>query len=74
MQRRSISESAVELLLDFADCVPSWDGSRRYRFTKRSWAAASTYLGAEARRFEKFRNAYIVEAHDGTIITAAWLH
>lgn len=74
MQRRSIPEAAVELLLDFADCTPSWDGTRRYRFTKRSWAAAAAFLGPDVRLFEKFRNAYVVEASDGTIITAAWLH
>lgn len=74
MQRRSIPEAAVELLLDFADCSPSWDGTRRYCFTKRSWAAATAFLGAEVRLFEKFRTAYVIEANDGTVITAAWLH
>lgn len=74
MQRRSITEAAIELLLDFADCTPSWNGSQRYRFTKRSWAAAAAFLGADAHLFEKFRNAYVVEGSDGTIITAAWLH
>lgn len=46
----------------------------RYRFDKQTWEAAEDFLGPRARQFEKFRNAYVIEAADGTVITAAWLH
>ncbi|VWX57297.1 hypothetical protein [Sphingorhabdus sp. 109] len=74
MQRRCIPEAAVELLLDFATATPSGGGTLRYRFDKRSWAVAEEFLGAQARAFEKFRNAYVIEASNGTVVTAAWLH
>ncbi|MEH6790620.1 DUF4258 domain-containing protein [Parasphingorhabdus sp.] len=74
MQRRCIPEAAVELILDFANATPSGSGTLRYRFDKRSWAAADKLLGSQARAFEKFRNAYVIEASNGTVVTVAWLH
>ena len=73
MQRRCIPDHAVELILDFATASPAGGGAQRYRFDNRSWATALDYLGPQAPAFEKFRNAYVIEASDGTIVTAAWL-
>lgn len=74
MQRRCIPDSAVELILDFAHSTPSGNGTQRYRFDNRTWAAAADFLGGRARDFEKFRNAYVIEGADGTVVTAAWLY
>lgn len=74
MQQRSIPAAAVDLLLDYAEPAQAGDGALSYRFTRRTWAGARTALGPTARAFEKFRNAYVIESGDGTIITAAWLH
>ena len=74
MQRRCIPSDAVDLILGFADPSPAGGGAMRYRFDKNTWAVAEDFLGPRARQFEKFRNAYVIEAKDGTIITAAWLH
>lgn len=74
MQRRCIPEAAVELILDFATSTPAGNGTQRYRFDNRSWAAAAGHLGSQARIFEKYRNAYVIEANDGTVVTAAWLY
>ena len=74
MQRRAIPQAAVDLLLDFAQSTPSGNKTLRYRFDKRTWAMAMASLGPRALSCEKFRNAYVVEASDGTIITAAWLY
>lgn len=74
MQRRSIPSAAVELILDFAEWTPAGGGAQRYRFTNKSWACAAAHLGARAKEYEKYRNAYVIEASDGTIVTAAWLY
>ena len=74
MQRRSIPEAAVNLILDFAACSASGNGTRRYRFDNSSWADAAAALGSHAHAFEKFRNAYVIEGNDGIVVTAAWLH
>lgn len=74
MQRRCIPWDAVDLILGFADPSPAGGGAMRYRFDKQTWEAAEDFLGPRARQFEKFRNAYVIEAADGTVITAAWLH
>lgn len=73
MQRRCIPKDAVDLILDYADWTSSGSGTRRYRFTNRSWGQAAAALGSDASKFEKFRNAYVIEGSDGTIVTAAWL-
>lgn len=74
MQRRCIPMAAVDLILGFAPSAPAGNGTQRYRFDKESWATAAEHLGSKSRAFEKFRNAYIIEANDGTVVTAAWLY
>lgn len=74
MQQRCIPAEVVELLLDFACPIPVGNGAYSYRFDKRIWAEATATLGPRFGTFSKFRNVYVVEAADGTIITTAWLH
>ncbi len=74
MKNRSISYFGIELLLDYGTRRHVGDGCTSYSFDRKSWARAQTRLGYEARYFEKYRNAYVVEGSDGAIITAAWIH
>lgn len=74
MQRRCIPEAAVDLILDFADWTSAGNGARRYCFSNHTWAQAVASLGSDTQGTEKFRNAYVIEANDGTVITAAWLY
>jgi hypothetical protein len=39
-----------------------------------SWRKFAGYLGVAAKRFERYRNVYVVIARDGTIITVCWRH
>lgn len=56
-QQRSIMGEAVDLLLDFGRPKKAGKGAESYSFDRRSWRAASRYLGPHARLFEKYRNA-----------------
>ena len=74
MQKRSIPQAVVELLLDYAHPTPVGGGAQCYRFSRTTWADATSALGAKAPAFVKYRNAYVVESGDGLVITAAWLY
>lgn len=74
MQQRSIPPRVVDLLLDFATPVPAGDGAINYRFTRATWDEAMTSAGSAAPQLQRYRNAYVVEGRDGTVITAAWLN
>jgi len=74
MQQRSIPLAATELLLDYGYPTPAGGGATLWRFDRKSWRTMQSALGPSVRAFEKFRNAYLIEGGDGTIVTAAWLH
>ncbi len=74
MQQRCIPLTVVELLLDYAEPTAVGGGALSYRFTRKTWDEAMAALGPTATRFAKFRNAYVIEASDGAVITAARLH
>ena len=74
MKDRSIPQSIVEALLDFGERMPGGNGAEVCFFTKKSWRRFATYLGLEARHFERYRSVYVVVANDGEIITACWRH
>jgi menaquinone-dependent protoporphyrinogen IX oxidase len=74
MQQRSIPMAVVDLLLDYADPQPAGNGAVSYSFTETTWADACADLGRELRTYAKYRNTYVVVAHFGQIITAAWKH
>jgi hypothetical protein len=71
-QQRAIPHGAIDLILDFGKASPAGSGAHKYRFDKRAWAEAKAALGRSAAQFEKFRKAYVIEAADGSVITAAW--
>lgn len=71
-QQRSIPRVIHDALLDWGDRRKAGSGVTSYSFSKRSWGKFAKYLGAEAKRLERYRNAYIVVAGDGTIITVCW--
>lgn len=73
-QKRSIPQFIHDGLLDWGDRGDAGSGASSYSFSKRSWRRFAKYLGTEAKRFDRYRNAYIVVADDGTIITVCWRH
>lgn len=74
MQQRSIPQFIVECLLDFAEPIPAGGGSFRYCFKADSWAEAQRDMGREARKLDRYRNAYVIVGKDGTVVTAARDH
>ncbi len=73
-QQRSIPQFIHDALLDWGNCGDAGSGASSYFFSKRGWRKFAEYLGKEAKRFEHYRNAYIIVAEDGTIITVCWRH
>jgi hypothetical protein len=71
-QQRCIPQVIVDALQDWGDCIHAGAGAFSYFFSKRSWGRFCAYLGVEAKRFERYRNAYVVAANDGTVITVCW--
>lgn len=74
MQQRSIPPQVIDLLLDFATPVPAGGGAMSYHFTRITWDEAMAGAGSAAPQLQRYRNAYVVEGRDGTVITAAWLN
>ena len=71
-QQRAIPCDAINLILDFGRAIPAGGGACKYRFDNRTWADAKAVLGRGASQFEKFRKAYVIEASNGNVMTAAW--
>jgi hypothetical protein len=69
MKDRSIPLSVVEALLDFGERMSGGTGTEICFFTKKSWRRFASYLGLEARHFERYRSTYVVVAKDGEVIT-----
>ena len=74
MQQRCIPHFIVELLLDYGVATPVGGGALSYRFTRLTWANALAALDRDAGDLARYRNAYVIEAEDGAVITAAWSH
>lgn len=73
-QQRSIPTSVVDLLRDFGEETHRGVGVTSYSFSKQSWKRVATYLGTEAKYYERYRACYVVVADNGMTITAAWVH
>ncbi|CAH2606106.1 conserved protein of unknown function (plasmid) [Rhodovastum atsumiense] len=71
-QQRSIPQFIHDGLLGWGDRRDAGCGASSYSFSKRGWRKFAEYLGVQAKYFERYRNAYIVVAEDGTIITVCW--
>ncbi|BCA60688.1 hypothetical protein [Sphingomonas sp. HMP6] len=74
MQQRSIPGYVVDLLLSLTECM--WAGGDCYKhsFDADSWAEATRILGPGAAQLGRYRNAYVIVADNGTIVTAARQH
>lgn len=73
-QQRCIPQFIVDALIDWGDSSHTRSGASSYAFSKRSWRKFAGYMGSEARRFERYRNVYVVVGSDGTVITVCWRH
>lgn len=71
MQKRVISKAYVDWLLDFGRPHPAGEGCTSFSFDKRGWRRFESYVGPMAATMRSLRNAYIVVASDGTLVTAA---
>ena len=71
-RQRSIPASIIDALLDFGERARAGCGAETCYFTKRSWKRFATYLGQEARHFERYRAVYAIIADDGKVVTACW--
>jgi hypothetical protein len=72
-KQRCIPQFAIDLVLDYGKPAPAGRGAESYSFDKRSWRKACIFLGANVRRYEKYRNVYVVVV-GGSIVTVAWRH
>lgn len=74
MQQRSLPQHVVALLTELTDPVDAGGGCTLHRFDEDSWAEARRLLGSQAPRLDRYRNAYVVLAPNGLVVTAARLH
>ena len=74
LKQRSIPQAVVDALLDFGDRCSAGCGAESVFFTKRSWRKFASYVGTAEKAFERYRSCYVIQADDGTIITAAFRH
>ena len=74
MQQRSIPQHVVAILTELTDPVDAGGGCTRHRFDKDSWAEARRLLGGHAPQLDRYRNAYVVLAPNGLVVTASRLH
>jgi hypothetical protein len=72
-KQRCIPEFAIDLVLDYGKATSAGKGAESYSFDNRSWRKVCKLLGADVRRYEKYRNIYVIVA-GGTIVTVAWRH
>ena len=74
MQQRSIPTFVVELLIDLTDAVDAGGGCTQHRFDADSWAEARRRAGRQARRLDRYRNAYAILSADGLVVTTSHFH
>lgn len=72
MQKRAIPMAYVDMLLDFGRPHSSGDGCTSFSMDKEGWRKIESYFGPAATAMRKVRNAYVIIADDGTLVTAAW--
>ena len=73
-QQRCIPPFVIDALTDYGDERFLGGGGRSFSFSKRSWKHFRRYMGQAIQAYEKYRNAYVIVAEDGSIITVAWRH
>ena len=73
-QQRAIPAFVIDALQDHGESAMVGEGCQSFYFTRRSWNCFMAYMGPAARSMDKFRNAYIIIAASGMVVTAAWRH
>ena len=72
-QQRSIPSVVRDALVDFGERRRAGQGAESVFFTKKSWKRLEAYMGSDiSKAFEKYRNCYLIEAHDGAVVTEAY--
>lgn len=74
MQQRAIPLFVVELLIDLANPVDTYDGCTLHRFDRYSWAEARSLVGGSANKLDHYRNACVVLGARGDVVTAFHLN
>ena len=74
MQQRSIPQHVVAFLTELTDPVDAGGGCTLHRFDEDSWAEARHLLGSHAPRLDRYRDAYVVLAPNGLVVTVSRLH
>jgi hypothetical protein len=72
--QRAIAPAWIQRVLEFGVPRQVGNGCTSYALDKKGWRRFSAYYGHSARHFDRLRNLYVIEASDGTIVTAAWRH
>jgi hypothetical protein len=73
-QQRSIPQAVIDGLIDFGERRLAGAGREEVYFTKGAWREFASYLGTTAKAFERYRNCYVIQANDGTVVTASFRH
>ncbi|ANI78163.1 DUF4258 domain-containing protein [Sphingobium sp. EP60837] len=73
-QQRSMSPDIIDAVIDFGEERHAGGGCFSYAFTDRTWRRFVAQMGADSRRLERARNAYVVVAENGHVVTTAWIH
>lgn len=73
-QQRSMSPDIIDAVIDFGQERHASGGCYSYAFTDRTWRRFVEQMGSDARRLQRARNAYVIVAENGLVVTTAWIH
>ncbi len=74
-RQRPIRSAVRYGLIDFGERRRAGHGAESVFFTKKSWKRLEAYMGSEiSKAFERYRNCYLIESEDGSIVTEAYRH
>ncbi|WP_010337657.1 DUF4258 domain-containing protein [Sphingobium yanoikuyae] len=73
-QQRSMSSDIIDAVIDFGQERHAGRGCFSYAFTDRTWRRFVEQMGSDARGLERARNAYVIVAENGLVVTTAWIH
>jgi len=73
-QQRCIPNCVRDWVLDFGIAAPAGSGIERYTFDKKGWRMLQSYLGVQAKNFEKYRGVFVLLSGDGVVVTEGWVH
>lgn len=73
-QQRSMSLDIIDAVIDFGQERHAGGGCFSYAFTERTWRLFVAQMGSDSPQLERARNAYVIVAENGLVVTAAWRH